>query len=66
MRDDIRLLAAAALFGGWLVLFFLGHVAHGLIHLLPVLAVLLVPWKLRGASGSDSNSTTHQPPEERR
>lgn len=49
MRDDIRLLAAAALLGGWLVLFFLGFTARGLIHLMPAAALILVPWRARRA-----------------
>lgn len=57
MRDDIRLLAAAALFGGWLVLFFFGFTARGLIHLMPAAALFLAPWRAARAAQVDSLTT---------
>jgi hypothetical protein len=41
MSDELALLAAAALVGLWLALFFLGHTAGGLLHLMPVAAGVL-------------------------
>jgi len=58
MSHELALLAAAALVGAWLALFFLGHVAGGLIHLLPAAATVLVA---RIVLGSRSNPRREHP-----
>jgi hypothetical protein len=42
MSGQLSLAAAAALIGLWLALFFLGHTAGGLIHLMPAIAAAIV------------------------
>lgn len=49
MRQNLRLLAGAALLGAWLYLFLLGRTAGGTIHLLLVAALALLPWRSRAA-----------------
>ena len=45
MRQNLRLLAGAALLGAWLYLFLLGRTAGGSIHLLLVAALAILPWR---------------------
>jgi hypothetical protein len=42
MSGELTLAAAAGLVGLWLALLFLGHIAGGLIHLMPAIALALV------------------------
>ncbi len=49
MGQNLRLLAGAALVGAWLYLFLLGRTAGGMIHLLPVAALAILPWRIRAA-----------------
>lgn len=48
MRANLRVLAAAALAGGWLGLLLSGHAFGGAIHLLAVAAVAVAPWRTGG------------------
>ena len=41
-----RLAVVAGLLSGWLVLLFSGWIAGGAIHLMPIAAVALFPWRL--------------------
>lgn len=45
MTPDLRLLLAAALLGGWIALVLSGAVLGGAIHLLPVAAIAIAPWR---------------------
>jgi hypothetical protein len=58
MSAGLPVVAAAALVGLWLALFFLGATVGGLIHLMPVVAVALVVKSVRrdGASATREES----------
>jgi hypothetical protein len=51
-----RLVAAAACFGAWLALLFLGYAGGGAVHLLAAAGVGLVPWRApRGAASTEES-----------
>jgi len=44
--ESVRLALVATLLSAWLVLLFSGWIAGGAVHLLPVAAGALFPWRL--------------------
>jgi len=46
LSETARLAVVAGLLSAWLVLLFAGWIAGGAIHLLPVVAAALFPWRL--------------------
>lgn len=53
MRANLRVLAAAALAGGWLGLLLSGHAFGGAVHLLAVAALVVAPWRSGGEPALD-------------
>jgi hypothetical protein len=58
----IRAATALLLFSSWLALLFSGFAFHGGVHLLPLAALIVFPWRAMGPSVFSGRRSRSDPP----